>query len=515
MNEIEFQKTKNFFQINNAPKRHFTRFHRIQESENLNLFGNRKYRYNFENHSIIKPNESLASTFNGEIPNKLKIQKSNKKNIINLIVFKIILNTVILLNTINLILRTYSYITLCTFFDYSFLILIGIIITIKIKTSYSSKTLNNYFSNPITIINYILVFSSLLNIILNICLNMRNKKAFYIIYKNYCNLSEFLLFNILLVLYQNKLSRKISFLLSKTPQILSNLKSSALFLLFVYIFFSFLALILWKKKYHHVCQESNSNFTKNVFSNTLCGGENTCNNHTELCIYSDNSDLYDSVYFNYDITKFNNFYDSILNVILFSNSGSGWIKIMNLIMNGHSYIVSYIYFLIFEVIYNFIFNNLIIIIIFYTFQSFLISSNENEEIKKKNKLLTDKYNEIKYKKQYPIMNKCKIETVNQIENILNYVKTNTKTCNLFYFYPRKYSLHKKCFISYIAYILYYQYIIQFIFYANIILNLIILSLENKILIKEKEHYILNNNKNSNSFIIMLKIKFAIVIIYII
>ena len=459
---------------------------------------------------------------------KKNLEKSNIKNII----YNIIIPIIIILNTVNLILRAQSirYIIICNIFDIIFTLFSIIEIIIKIKFEGLIIDPDSFLRYPLNVFDSIITILSLINILLNIIKNIKENRFIIEMTTNYCNISEFRLVDLIFPLYQIKYFSSMKIFLNGCIISVKSLLPALIYFLFFYVLFSVLGLQLWQNRFEYLCHEKtepeNGFFpVTDLFKNTLCGGANKCNSKMEFCLSTkefyknnkltyeiNNKKLYDieldNIDFNYGITKYSNILYSLLSTIIFS-TGQGWVKIMSHIMDGYSYWVGYIYFFIFQIVFNVILKNFILSIIIISFekskQDTVIDISTNNQAK-----LTEKADDAKYKAKYHLIKKSR-NYKKKIIQILGYTGKKKK-CSLFIFYPKLTIYHKKYAFSYWIYLVYHQYLTQIIFYIFILLNIAVVIFELSRKNKEINYYNLNGY-HSSEYNFTHKIKYIIIFVY--
>ena len=499
---------------------------------------------NFNN--LNKNNDDINSLSNSqetfvERENLMYLDKSEmrkvKKTIPERNWFKNITYIIIILNTIKLILQTYpeKFWFICNICDYVFTICFIIEMSIKIAFFGFIRNAKSYLrQTPLNILDFLITIGCTVNIILNILSNIKKSEGFPKMFKintNYSNFSEFRLFSLLLFpLDHQKTFYNVNFYLLNIKHIFLNLSNIAIFIIFLYLFFSLIGLGLWRGRFSFLCHTQTQPINKNnfplvgLFLNNFCGGSNNCNTKTDFCLSSKefykNGLLEKSVYqkeidhteFNYGITKFNNIFRSLLTIFI-SSTGDGWEKIMSMAMDAHNYWISYVLFLIMESAFFLVIKNAVLIIILLTFEKGRILTERNtEEVD----ISTDDYsnqllknsNSMKYiKKNYSPIKKPDQTYIAKINKVIKQATHNYKrnfcTCN-----ESKTSHEKKLFIRRLASIVYQQNSTKIICGIFIIFNIIIVLIEyvpgNDYITKEL------SKKSLNIFVL---IKLIIVIIY--
>ena len=152
-----------------------------------------------------------------------------------------------------------------------------------------------------------------------------------------------------------------------------------LLLLFFMILFGILGLSLWNEQFNYRCRvskvPSNGNFPiVDSFEDQLCGGEIKCDNCLSSWDFYPN-DLSMSYIkneknreaFNYGLTNFDNIQNSLF-VVFITTTTEGWTKVMNLMMNGYNYYVSFIFFVLCVVINYFFMLNLTVAVLLYNLE---------------------------------------------------------------------------------------------------------------------------------------------------
>ena len=493
-----------------------------------------------ENESISFQQNSLTIRSIGEIsfePKKFSknvhekstLKKFDIKNKLN----KYIMPIIIILNTINLILRAQSikYLIICNISDIIFTLCFIAEIIIKISFNGLIIDSESFLRNPINIFDLIITILSFVNIILNIIKNIKEKRFIIEMTTNYCNISEFLLIHLILPIYQIKYFKTFNIFINGCFGSIKNLLPAVIYYIFFYVLFSILGFHLWKTRFEYLCHEKtkpeNGLFPVTaLFKNTLCGGNNKCNSNMELCLSTkefyrnnvlnyqiNNKKLYDleldSIDFNYGITKYNNILYSLLTTII-TSTGEGWVKIMTLIMDGHSYWVGYVYFFLFQLIFNIFLRNIILSIIIISFEKNKNNKNIIDISSNSQKKLSDQAYNVKYKTKYHFFKKIR-KYRKKITQAMEYSGKH-KSCSFFIFHPKLTVYHKKCLIFYWFYLAYEQYLTQMIFFIFILINIGIVIFE--LSTKNKEiNYYNSNGYHSSEYNFNLKIKYVIIFAY--
>ena len=472
--------------------------------ESVNKENCNNYNKKSDDNKSMTKSEQTSILMDNQIDTNISEMKNVKKTIPEQNWFKNITYVITLLNTVNLIMRTYpkKFSKVCNVLDYIFTICFIIETSIKIAFFGFIRNAKSYLrQTPLNILDFLITLGNTLNIILNILKNMKKSEKFPQILEiktNYLNFSEFRLFSLMLFpLDYPKIFYGVNFYLLNIKNIFINLSHASVFIIFLYLVFTFLGLFFWRGRFSYFCHTDKNPINKNsfplvdLFQNNFCGGSNKCNSRTDLCLSSKEfyrKGLLDkSVYkkevdhseFNYGITNFDNFFRSLLTVFI-SSTGDGWDAIMSMAMDAHNYWVSFVYFLIMESTFVLFVKNLILIVILLTFEK------ERELIKKnlvKNKItgeysnqLLKNANSMKYVKKYSPIKKPDQAYISEVKKALKFTTQNYKK-KFFICNKDKINHKKKDLIKYFADIIYRQYITRIIFNFAIILNVAIVLAE--------------------------------------
>ena len=254
---------------------------------------------NDENNSSLSKSVETVIGVNNQLHLDTNEMRKVKKTIPEQNWFKNAGYIIIILNTIQLILRTYpeKFWVICNIFDYIFTILFIIEMSIKIAFFGFIKNSKSYLRRtPLNILDFLVTIGCTANIIINIVLNIKNAEGFPKIFEiknNYANFSEFRLFTLLLFPLDHKtIFYNINFYLINIKKIFINLSNISVFIIFLYLFFSLIGLSLWRGRFSFFCHTQIEPINKNtfplvhLFRNRLCGGNNKCNSRTDLCLSS-------------------------------------------------------------------------------------------------------------------------------------------------------------------------------------------------------------------------------------
>jgi hypothetical protein len=297
---------------------------------------------------------------------------------------------------------------------------------------------------------------------------------------------------------------------------LIDLSSVFMLLIFFFFIFSILALSLWNDRFDYLCRTTinpiNGSFYPDTnFKNKLCGGENTCGNNSSLCLsaneffnngsyfFSPNYNRLDETNYrelNWGITNFENIANSLW-VVFQTTTGEGWSDIMYILMDGHNYYVSFIFFLLCLVFNYFFLLNLLIAVLLYNFEKnrawddprrmqLIPDKKEQNKMKLKNNLSDSKfktYNKLlneesalkKYRRKYRPIKETDTNKAADVKNLRSIMHRFTKV-RCFERIKRTSDYHKNFIFGYYCYYVYKQPIIQYIFYGCIVINSILLCL---------------------------------------
>ena len=472
----------------------------------------KKYNKLNDNKSIISTAESTKSyissleeeiEFNEEIlycKKSLFIFSNNNKfrilcqNIFSNNVFIIIVNIIIFLNTITLILETNKkYRNIYRKFNYFFAFFYITESIIKIIALGFVLSSNTYLRDPWNCLDFFVAVSANVNLILknggtafNVLRMFRLLRPFKTI-KVFPNMRRF--FNILINSF-------------------FDLMSIYILMLFIIFIFSILGLNLFYDRFNYFCRKSlvpiNGKLEKNdLFNTSFCGGHNDCNGFTDYCL--SNSKFYnEKTYFlfgdinkynseinyeefNYGITTFKNFYQTLLTVFIIS-TGKGWSKIMFFMINGCNYTISILYFFLCIIVNYYFVSNLSVAVLLYNFEN-------SRTFNIKNYLYNNKINNAKFFNKYlkKIKTKENIKKqkkkYNEIISLKKGIKIKEQLKKLFKNYNKfqlikkitsKNEFQKKYKFSYYCYLIYEQPIYKIFFIFYLLFNAIILSIENNL-----------------------------------
>jgi hypothetical protein len=296
---------------------------------------------------------------------------------------------------------------------------------------------------------------------------------------------------------------------------LVDLSTVFLLLLFFFFIFSILGLSIWTERFEYFCRTSlqpiNGSFPPDPqFKNSLCGGVNTCNNNTQLCLSAFNAFSKGNYFFdpeldlmeeanipslNYGITNFSNILNSFW-IVFQTTTGEGWSDIMYIMMNGHNYYVSLFYFLLCIIINYYFLLNLVVAVLLYNFEKNrswddprrnMLSSSSSSKSKKTdqsnsaqeskygnyNNLINEESSRKKYRRKYLPIKDTDTNRVTDNKTLSILVHRISKT-RCFEPVKRTSEYHKKFVIAYYCYYFHKQPIVQYFFYSCVIFNSIIL-----------------------------------------
>ena len=274
------------------------------------------------------------------------------------------------------------------------------------------------------------------------------------------------------------------------------------FLFISTLIFSIIGFSFFNSRFEYLCRLNEEPINgileiNELFKDTLCGGENKCNNKINLCLSSkklkkENTYLMINIQdeisnenFNYGITNFDNVLKSFL-IVFISISKSGWSVFMKLMIDGYNYYASILFFVLCIIVNNFFFMKLIIAAVFQKFEKY--ENRENKYIlvkkiflKKSTVYAIKNFSKKKrleiYYKQYPLIQSRKISNSKRFKNFVDlFSKKNYKYICLKKIDKQK-NHHNTCFIGYYCYLIYNQPFVKCIFMIIILINLIILTLK--------------------------------------
>ena len=275
------------------------------------------------------------------------------------------------------------------------------------------------------------------------------------------------------------------------------------FLLFISIlFFSIIGFSFFNSRFQYLCRLNKEPINgileiNELFSNSLCGGKNKCNNKIDLCLSSkklkkENTyfmlDIQDEITnenFNYGITTFDNTLKSFL-IVFITISKSGWSVFMRLMIDGYNYYASIFFFVLCIIINNLFLMKLIIATLFQKFEKY--ENRENKFILIKGiffkqstvyfiKNLSKKYRLERYYKKYPLIKSRKISNSKQFKKFLSIATSKTFNFIVIKKIEKQRNYHKIFTLGYYCYLIYNQPFVKIIFMIIIFINSIILCLK--------------------------------------
>ena len=421
--------------------------------------------------------------------------------------FVTIINLIILVNCIFLIFETIDSLKIInSYSNYVFTSVFTIECILKIIAYGFILDDHSYLRDPWNWLDFIVVITGLMSFLPSISANLFALRVFRLIrpLKTISMLPNMRIF--------------ISTLISSMVDV------GIVFLLFLFflLIFAILGLSLWNETFEKRCRTSTTTINGQLpidplYKGHLCGGRIDCGGKSEYClslldIRRKNKVFIPEAYeyknelelkaFNFGLTKFDNILYSLLSVFQASTT-EGWSSIMSMLMDGHNYYVSLIYFVLCVVVNYYFMLNLIVAVLLYNFskarQQDLHISLENvnlstklhkkKYIDKHSKTINinmnvkmDNYNEQAMKRKY----QRKYTTID-LESRTKDVKGKSLFTKQFFNKFKRIQLfekikphsdyHKNNVIVFYCYVIYKQPIVQYFFYFCILINSIILGLE--------------------------------------
>ena len=450
---------------------------------------------NNESNSLFSRNEEKFANdslwiFSSQNKFRIFIQK-----LVSLKLFHKIIHIIILINCVFLIFETIPKLkSINTYSNYVFTAIFTLECILKIIAYGFILEDNTYLRDPWNWLDFIVVITGLLSYFPSISANLLALRTFRLIRP---------------LRAMSSLPRMRVFVSTLISSII-DLTNVFLLLLFFMILFGILGLSLWNEQFNYRCRvskvPSNGNFPiVDSFEDQLCGGEIKCDNCLSSWDFYPN-DLSMSYIkneknreaFNYGLTNFDNIQNSLF-VVFITTTTEGWTKVMNLMMNGYNYYVSFIFFVLCVVINYFFMLNLTVAVLLYNLEQSreheLSMINEaidkdtkkgktrtkNRKAKRELKYIGIKMQNLKqetekkkYRREYtPIKS---VQRKEEIQNLSNVVHRLKKTQCIEYV-KRDSNYHNCFFPGYAAYFIYRQPIIQYFFYFCIIINAIFLMME--------------------------------------
>ena len=451
--------------------------------------------------------------FSNENKFRIQIQKFVSSKI-----FIIIINTIIITNCLFLIFETIENLKIAAMYtEYVFTIIFIIEFILKIIAYGFILEQYSYLRDPWNWLDFIVVISCTINLFPQINANLFALRTIRLIrpLKTITVLPH--MRNFIVVLFNS----------------LIDVGTVYLFVFFFVIIFAIFGLSLWNEKFEYRCRTSKEPFLgkleiekKNFFH--LCGGEIKCDNClSAMSFYRKRYYFLSEIYkyenelnyeeFNYGLTTFNNIGWSLLTVfqVLTAN---GWNNIMFLLMDGHNYYISLIYFVLCIIVNYYLTVNLTVAVLIYNFRKarkndlvVYYDGNSNKKIKKFMHVNLDNLNEKKMKKNYQLKYspiEISKKFVEQFHNLnehqnehdkrknddkykvsINFLKKIWRKIHFFSKVKELNQYHKNYKFSFLCYTIYKQPLFQIIIYICILLNGIILALDRvNISKKEKDIY---------------------------
>jgi hypothetical protein len=343
-----------------------------------------------------------------------------------------IINTLIIINCIFLIFETIPSLAITSIYsEFIFTIIFIIEFVLKVIAYGFILETHSYLKDPWNWLDFIVVISSIINLFPQV-----NTKLF--------------------ALRTIRLIRPL-----KTMSLLPHMRTFILVLInslldvgtvfilicFFVIIFAIFGLSFWNEKFDYRCRTTNypiNGILKIERTNFyhLCGGEVKCENCLSVKrFYRENRYFLSEIYnyknqinfeeFNYGLTTFNNFGWSLLTVFQIL-TGNGWNNIMFLLMDGHNYYISLIYFVLCICVNYYFTSNLTVAVLIYNFRKARLNEltlyydEPNrigiKKIKKLSLMMNinlDNYNEKKVKQNYQLKYSPIELTTNFVENFHN------------------------------------------------------------------------------------------------
>ena len=419
--------------------------------------------------------------------------------------FSFSITIIIILNSIFLAFDTIETLKIVnTYSNYIFTILFTVEFLMKIVAYGFALGKHTYLKDPWNWLDFIVVVTGLISFLPGISANLMALRTFRLIrpFKTITMLPNMRRFFTALI------------------NSLIDLSAAFLTTLFFLLIFSVLGLSLWVDRFGYFCRTTttpiNGKFELNPnYSTTLCGGKNDCGGQSEMCLSSSEfyrnesyflSDAYEwdnelqKSSFGYGLMTFKNIFHSFI-VIFITTSGEGWAKIMYLLMDGHNYYISLLFFIVCVIVNYFFMLNLTVAVLLYNFErSRMVEIDIERGIRRrrpgKKKLFTIAYqnklsqqsNNMKYKKKYPHIKRKENSAVANLEKILS-VWEKIKSFHFFIHLIPKKEYHQKYKFCFYVYSFYYQPIVQLFFYFCILLNCVILGME-RVNMGDNEYHII-------------------------
>ena len=435
---------------------------------------------------------------------RLKIQY-----ILSLKIYSISIHTIIIINSVFLIFETIKSLdSISTYSNIIFTVIFLIEFFMKVIAYGFILEDNTYLRDPWNWLDFIVVITGVLSFLPSISANLLALRTFRLI----------------------RPLKSISFMpnmrLFITTLINSIVDLGTVFLMMIFfcLIFAILGLSLWSDRFHYKCRTGDSVINgilplNSTYSEYLCGGSLKC----DYCINSydfypsqinksviDSENNYEKL--NYGITNFDNIAESLF-VVFLTTTSEGWTNIMNMMMDGYNYYVSFIYFFLCVIVNYYFMLNLTVAVLLYNFERAKASEFTQLKIAKLkerslNKRSREDHNSTLNSSTISnvIDNQNSNEEVNRKKYRLKYIPlrangSNAKMDNiggifanismpkLFEKIPMSSSYHKKFKFGFYCYYVYKQPIVQFFFYFCILLNSIILMLD-RVNISQKENNII-------------------------
>ena len=285
--------------------------------------------------------------------------------------FVTIINLIILVNCIFLIFETIDSLKIInSYSNYVFTSVFTIECILKIIAYGFILDDHSYLRDPWNWLDFIVVITGLMSFLPSISANLFALRVFRLIrpLKTISMLPNMRIF--------------ISTLISSMVDV------GIVFLLFLFflLIFAILGLSLWNETFEKRCRTSTTTINGQLpidplYKGHLCGGRIDCGGKSEYClslldIRRKNKVFIPEAYeyknelelkaFNFGLTKFDNILYSLLSVFQASTT-EGWSSIMSMLMDGHNYYVSLIYFVLCVVVNYYFMLNLIVAVLLYNF----------------------------------------------------------------------------------------------------------------------------------------------------
>lgn len=417
--------------------------------------------------------------------------------------FSLSISIIIILNSIFLAFETVESLKRVSLYsNYLFTILFTLEFIIKVVAFGFVMDNHTYLRDPWNWLDFVVVVTGLISLLPGISANLQALRIFRLIRP------------LKTITMLPNMRRFFTALINS----LIDLSAAFLTTLFFILIFSVLGLSLWVDRFNYFCRTTSipehGAFPLNPeFRNTLCGGRNDCGGQSQFCLSSSHfyrnktlflSDAYEwdkeikSEAFYYGLINFKNIFFSFLAVFI-TTTGEGWSRIMYLLMDGHNYFISLLYFVVCVIVNYFFMLNLTVAVLLYNFErSRMVELDIERGIRKrrpgKRKLFTIAYqnklsqqsNNMKYKKKYPLIMKKENSSVASLEKIISFCE-KLKSFRFFISIEPKTSYHKNYKFCYYCFYVYSQPIAQIFFYLCIFGNCILLAFDRADIGKDEYH----------------------------